>query len=111
LKTSLEQKRSRPYGDSVKELSDTGAFEIDRLVRFFRTVFANDVRFKIIMCLANREGACLREIARDVGISHKNLSKYLDKFMHKGVVEAFPVGLRSRVYRLATKYDFLRESL
>lgn len=92
----------------VEEASEASVLDV---VTLFRTVFRNDVRFKILTCLANREGANLREIARNVSLSHKNLAKYLKKLMQEGVVEAFPVGLRSRVYRLNAKYDFLREFL
>lgn len=77
----------------------------------FELIFREDVRFKIIRTLSNREAANLRQIARCVGISHKNLSKYLEKLMQKGVVEAYSVGVRMRIYRLASKYDFLKDFL
>jgi len=78
------------------------------LLALFETVFRNDVRFRVIVILSNREGACLREIARNAGISHKNLTKYLEMLMQKGVVEAYPIGIRYRAYRLANKYKYLR---
>ena len=84
----------------------------DRLVyvfMFFRQVFAEDVRFKIIDVLASREGANLREIARNVGISHKNVSRYLEVLVKKGIIEVYPVGIGMRVYKLSSKYDLLRK--
>ena len=78
------------------------------LLSLFEVVFRNDVRFRIMVILSNREGACLREIARNAGISHKNLTKYLEMLMQKGVVEAYPIGVRYRAYKLASKYNYLR---
>jgi predicted transcriptional regulator len=81
------------------------------LLSLFESVFRNDVRFRILVILSNREGAGLREIARNAGISHKNLSKYLVTLTEKGIVEAYPVGIRNKVYRLSTKYSFMRQLL
>ncbi len=78
------------------------------LLSLFEVVFRNDVRFRIIVILSNREAACLREIARNAGISHKNLVKYLETLTQKGIVETYPVGIRNRVYKLASKYGYLR---
>jgi predicted transcriptional regulator len=78
------------------------------LLSLFEVVFRNDIRFRIMVILSNREGACLREIARNAGISHKNLSKYLDVLTQKGIVEAYPIGMRNKVYKLASKYSYLR---
>jgi len=81
------------------------------VLSFFETVFRNDIRFKIIVLLSNREGALLREIARNTGISHKNLSKYLDALTQKGILDVYPVGMRNRVYKLAPKYSYLKQFL
>ena len=81
------------------------------VLAFFETIFRNDVRLKIVVILSNREGACLREIARNAGISHKNLAKYLEVLSQKGVVESYPVGARNIVYKLSNRYDYLRELL
>ncbi len=78
------------------------------LLSLFETVFRNDVRFRILVILSNRQAACLREIARNAGISHKNLVKYLETLTAKGIVETYPVGIRNRVYRLADKYNYMR---
>ena len=78
------------------------------LLSLFEVVFRNDIRFRIMVILSNREGACLREIARNAGISHKNLSKYLEILTQKGIVEAYPIGVRNKVYKLASKYNYLR---
>jgi len=87
---------------------DVGTPEIMEL---FETLFRNDIKFRILSVLSNREGACLREIARNVGISHKNLVKYLDTLSQKGIIEVYPVGIRYKVYRLSPKYDFVRQVL
>lgn len=81
------------------------------VVDFFQLIFNESISFKIVVTLAKRDGANLREIARNVGISHKNLYKYLEELMRKGAIEAYPVGLRRKVYRLASKYEFLRDFL
>ena len=78
------------------------------LLSLFEVVFRNDIRFRIMVILSNREGACLREIARNAGISHKNLSKYLETLTQKGIVETYPIGIRNKVYKLAPKYSYLR---
>ena len=78
------------------------------ILSFFETVFGNDVRFRIIYILSKREGAGLREIARNASISHKNLSNYLEVLMQKGIVESHTIGFRDQIYRLSTKYNFLR---
>ena len=87
---------------------EVGAPEI---LSLFESIFRTDVRFRIIVILSNREAACLREIARNAGISHKNLAKYLEILGQKGIVEAYPVGIRNKVYRLTPKYGFLRQFL
>jgi predicted transcriptional regulator len=78
------------------------------ILSVFETVFGNDVRFRIIVVLSNREGAGLREIARNVGLSHKNLAKYLDTLTKKGIVENYQISIRNKVYKLAPKYHYLR---
>jgi predicted transcriptional regulator len=78
------------------------------ILSLFEVVFRNDVRFRVIVILSNREAACLREIARNAGISHKNLVKYLETLTQKGIVETYSVGVRNRVYKLASKYSYLR---
>ena len=81
------------------------------VLSFFEIIFRNDIRFRIIMILSNREGAGLREIARNAGISHKNLLKYMDALAEKRIVEVYPVGIKNKVYRLSTKYDYMRHFL
>jgi predicted transcriptional regulator len=78
------------------------------VLSFFETIFRNDIRFRIIMILSNREGAGLREIARNAGISHKNLLKYLEILAEKRIIEVYPVGIKNKVYKLSTKYDYMR---
>jgi len=79
------------------------------VLEVFDRLFGDTVRFKVVEMLSKREGAGQREIARSVGITHKNLAKYLDELMEKGIIEAFPAGPTVRVYRLARRYSFLRD--
>ena len=95
-------------GARQKELEEVSN---EDLLKFFLTIFQTDVRFRIVATLSSREGAGLREIARHVGISHKNLAKYLQDLEEKGVLETYPIGVRNRVYRLAPKYGFVKRSL
>lgn len=84
---------------------------VQELMSFFEGIFRDDIRFRIVVILSKREGACLREIARNAGISHKNLSKYLETLTQKGIVEAYPIGIRNKVYKLSNKYDYLQHFL
>lgn len=79
-----------------------------KLFHAFRVIFEDDTYFKIIESLAEREGANLRETAREVGLSHKNLSKYLVELTRKGVIDSFPAGRRIKIYRLSDDYAFLK---
>jgi len=87
------------------------AINAPEILAFFQTIFRGDVRFRVIVVLSKREGACLSEISRKVGMSRKNLAKYLDTMIQSGIVEAYSVGMRDNVYRLATKYSYLRQFL
>jgi predicted transcriptional regulator len=108
---TISEKNGVPLknGASPKNGGSQNDERIVYVFMFFRLIFAEDVRFKIIDVLAKREGANLREIARCVGISHKNLARYLDCLIKKGVIDAYPVGLGMKVYRLSPKYDLLRK--
>jgi len=97
-------------GTASQKQLDIEVSNID-MVSFFVTVFQADVRFKIVATLSNREAAGLREIARKVGISHKNLVKYLQTLEEKGIIETYPIGIRNKVYRLSPKYDYMRQFL
>ena len=81
------------------------------IMAFFGLVFRSDVRFRIIVELAKREGACQSEISRNVGMSRKNLVRYLELLVHRGIVEAYSVGIRDNVYRLSAKYNAIRPLL
>ena len=81
------------------------------MMPFFEAMFKNDIRFRIVVTLSKREAAGLREIARSVGISHKNLSKYLEELKQEGVIDTFQIGLRNKVYKIALRYDFVRKFL
>jgi predicted transcriptional regulator len=75
----------------------------------YRLIFAEDVRFKIIDVLAKREGANLREIARSVGMSRKNVASYLENMVKKGVINVFPLRLGTEIYRLTPIYEPIKK--
>jgi len=81
------------------------------LISLIKSVWGEDVRFRVLKELANREGATMRELARRVGISHKNLAKYLQALNEKGVIDFFEPGSKARVYRLSQRWAFLAELL
>ncbi len=91
--------------DAMRENED----RVFELFKYFRLVFADDVRLKIIDVLASREGANLREIARRVGASHTNLPRYLDPLVKKGIIEVYFVGQGMKVYKLSPKYKLAHE--
>jgi len=82
--------------------------ESERLFKLFSSVYCEDVKFMILEALSVREGTSMRELARTVGIHHKNLSKYLEELSGKGALESFEVNPRMRVYRLSRECEFLR---
>ena len=77
---------------------------IDLLVK----IFNQDVKFRIIVTLAKREGVTLRELARNVGISPKTLYKYLSELCDKGIVSVIEASPRIKVYTLSREYEWLR---
>lgn len=81
----------------------------EEIFQVFKLVFCEDVRFRILKALSLREAVGLRELARLVGIHHKNLRKYLEDLIGKGVVVAFNVNPVVKAYRLSEEYDFLRK--
>jgi DNA-binding HxlR family transcriptional regulator len=86
-----------------------GLSESEMLFKLFSSVYCEDVKFRILEALSVREGTSLRQLARVVGIHHKNLSKYLEELSRKGVVESFEINPRMWVYRLSRECEFLRE--
>ena len=75
----------------------------------FELIFHDDVRFRVLRALSCREAAGLRELARLVGIHHKNLRKYLDDLISKGIVDSFKVNPVVKAYRLSDRYRFLKK--
>jgi DNA-binding transcriptional ArsR family regulator len=80
-----------------------------QVFNFFRSIYREDVRYKIIHALSKKELATLRGLARQVGLSHKNLRKYLNQLIENGIVESYPVGVRMRIYRLSKQCDLIKE--
>lgn len=79
------------------------------LLRFFKSVYSDDVKFKILECLAVREAVGLRELARVAGFHHTALYRHLNKLISCGVVEQVKVSKNMSIYRLSGRYGFLRE--
>lgn len=80
-----------------------------KLVRFLFKVFDQDIKFRIIIALAKREALTLRELARNVGISPKNLYKYLAELNDKGIITYIEVSPRIKVYTLSRDYEWLKD--
>jgi len=58
--------------------------ESEMLFKLFSHLYCEDIKFMILEALSVREGASMRELARIVGIHHKNLSKYLEELIGGG---------------------------
>ena len=84
---------------------------LDRFFSLAKLLLRDDISFKIIVALSQREGLGLRELARSVGISPKNLYKYLEELTAKNVVRSFQVSPRMKIYALREEYAFLRDLL
>lgn len=74
-------------------------------------VFGEDVKYSIIKFLCSRKAASVREIARNVGMSHKNLLKYLDFLERRGVVSVVYSGPNIRLYSLSERASILARLL
>jgi len=85
--------------------------QILNVLTFFETVFRTDVTIKILKVLSNREGVCLREIARKSDTTPKNLVKYMETLTKEGVITIYSDGKKANVYTISTKYSFLRDFL
>ena len=74
----------------------------------FSEIFGRDIRFLVLKFLSSKEVASIREISRKVGMSPKNLSKYLDHLTDKGVIEVVYRGKNIRLYRIAQKGEVIK---
>ncbi|MCS7141122.1 MAG: ArsR family transcriptional regulator [Candidatus Nitrosocaldus sp.] len=94
----------------IKKLVDTdeASDESVMLWRIFSTIYSEDVVFNILAYLCKKKQGSTREIARYVGISHKNLAKYLEILVEKGMVEIAYDKPNLRVYRLRDDISILK---
>ena len=77
----------------------------------FQNVFGDDIRFAILKFLCGKKAASVREISRGVGMSHKNVLKYLDYLASKEVVEIAYQTPHVKLYRLARRASILERVL
>lgn len=82
---------------------------LDRFFSLTKLLLRNDINFRIVVALSQREGLGLRELARTVGMSPKNLYKYLEELSEKNIVRSFHVSPRMKIYTLGDEYGFLRD--
>ena len=91
------------------EIDELKSSEISDLSMLYKIIFGDDVRFLTLNFLCNKDCASIREIARNVGISHKNLVKYLDFLVDKGALEVVYSSLNIKLYKLSQKASILRK--
>ena len=83
----------------------------NELNEHFQNVFGDDIKFAILRFLCHRKAASVREIARGVGMSHKNVLKYLDFLASKEVVEIAYQTPHVKLYRLSRRAAILERVL
>jgi len=82
-----------------------------KVFEVFLKMYADDVDLLTVVFLCRREVASLREIARHVGMSHKNLATHLDRLVSKGIVELTYEKPNLKLYRLAAKASVIKPLL
>jgi predicted transcriptional regulator len=87
--------------NELKDLKD--------LFRLYEKIFGNDIRFLILKFLSNRDCASIREIARNVGMSHKNLVKYLDHLVDSDALEVVYTSSNIKLYKLSQNSSMLKK--
>ena len=83
----------------------------EELLRVFRLIYSEDVKFKILEELAFNEALNLRSLARSVGMHHGNLRRYLEELVEKRIVKYVQVSPTRGVYMINDCCNFLRELL
>jgi len=85
---------------TVSEQKDS---EITELCKLYAILFKDDMKYMILKFLSSKDVASIREIAKNVGMSHKNLAKYLDFLVNKGFLEVVYSGPNIKLYKLSQK--------
>jgi len=83
----------------------------NELNEVFQSVFGDDIKFAILKFLCGKKAASVREIARGVGMSHKNVLKYLEFLASKDVVEIAYQTPHVKLYRLSRRAAILERVL
>lgn len=89
-------------------LNDTLSERERELFNIFRNVFGTDIKFLVILYLCKVEVASIRNIAKHVNISHKNLAHHLDYLESKGVVEIVYNARNLKLYRLSRNLNMFK---
>ena len=79
--------------------------------QIFSQIYSEDVKFRTILFLCKNNAASIRQIARHVGISHKNLAAYLDYLESKGIAKVLYNKPNMKLYGLSDKASLLRNLL
>jgi predicted transcriptional regulator len=82
-----------------------------RILDLIRIIWGDGINYLILKFLCNTEVASIRETARHVGMSHKNLIKYLDSLVKKDVIEVSYSSTNIRLYRISKRAGILRKML
>ncbi|MCP8308307.1 MAG: winged helix-turn-helix transcriptional regulator [archaeon] len=93
---------------AINELKNSEAKELSDL---HEKIFRDNTKFLILKFLSHRDCASIREIARNVGMSHKNLSKYLDFLVDNGALEVVYTSPNIKLYKLSQKASIFKKFL
>jgi|GEM_PF-3103354 len=78
--------------------------------RILLIAYSDDIKFQILKHLCEKEVASMREIAKNVGISPKNVTKYLDQLQLKGIVEVVYSRSNIKLYRLTEEASLIKKA-
>ncbi|MEM3404495.1 MAG: winged helix-turn-helix domain-containing protein [Nitrososphaeria archaeon] len=78
--------------------------------RILIMAYSDDIKFQILKCLCEKEVASMREIARCVGISPKNITKYLDQLQLKGIVEVAYSRSNIKLYKITEEASLIKRA-
>jgi predicted transcriptional regulator len=82
-----------------------------RILDVVRIIWGEDINYSILKFLCSTEVASIRETARHVGMSHKNLIKYLDSLVKKDIIEVSYSSSNIRLYKISQRAGILRKML
>ena len=93
-------------GLTVNELKDS---EIAELCKLYAILFKDDIKYMILKFLSSKDVASIREISRNVGMSHKNLAKYLDFLVRNDALEVVYSSPTIKLYKLSQRGSIFKK--